>query len=73
MGLTGAVSISRCDRGLVMRSAAMGDEYLIAQTDTVFGSADSWLGLRFELDQNHQATGLTVTSRSRDVAWAERI
>ena len=74
MSLSGDIlSISRANRGLVMRSAAMGDEYFIAETDTVFGNVDSWLGLRFELSEHNQATGLVVTSRSRDVAWAERV
>ncbi len=74
MSLPGTcVSISQTDGGLVMRSTVMGDEYFMAQTDTVFGSIDSWLGLRFELGDHKRATGLVVTSRSKDVAWAERI
>ena len=74
MSLPGTcVSISRTDDGLVMRSRVMCDEYFMAQTDTVFGSIDSWLGLRFELGEQERATGLVVTSRSKDVAWAERV
>jgi hypothetical protein len=72
-GLAGSsVFISRCDSGLVMRSSAMGEEYFIAETDAVFGSIDSWLGLRFE-PHAHAPTGVVVTSRSRDVAWAARL
>jgi hypothetical protein len=74
MSLSGdSVAISRVDRGLVMRSSAMGDEYFLAETDSVFGNTDSWLGLRFQLSERNRATGLAVTSRSRDVAWAERV
>lgn len=57
----------------MMRSSAMGDEYFLAETDTVFGNIDSWLGLRFELSENNQPTGLVVTSRSRDVTLADRV